>query len=536
MDLLVTRPRRSPAGRGSSLPLRWLPGSLGQRSLKRNVILNWAVSFIGAVVSLLVTPLVVRTLDTELYGVWTFLNGLTLYTNLLYFGLGASVMKGLSEASGRENAVGQTRLLGMALTIYAGLGTLCLVAAVLLSPVVPRLLARPLPPDLEHAASLTLVLLGIRLLFMFVNSAMSALVASQGRSDLVSAVMILVAVVRAAATIVVMQLPSPLVWLAALMAADAIVQLPLLVLCGKIVAPEVKLRPVLPTRPELASLYGFGAQAFVVQVSVLVIAYTDTALIGVILGAAAVTLYTLPLQLIEYSRVLVSGITQSLLPELAALRARGDMAGMRAIFFTAARMSATLALFVNVHLVLLGPAFLRLWVGPEIAEGSLRILACLAIAATASAVSLQVLLPYYQALDRMRVLAAIVIVEAVVNLALSVWLSQTLGVWGVALATAVPAVAVTFVLAPSRILPAIGVGLPEALRRIAAPALAVGAVSGLVQLAIGPWLPVTSFAVLAARAAVSVAAAGLTVLVAFPREGWMPIVARLAPGLARRLA
>lgn len=515
---------------------RWLSGALGQRSLKRNVVFNWTASFVGAAISLGITPLVVQALDTELYGVWTFLNGLTLYTNLLYFGLGAAFMKRLSEASGQGDDLTQTRLIGVALTIYTGLGTLCLVLAGLLSPLVPSLLATPLAPETERAASLTLALLGIRLLFMFVNSSMSALIASQGRADLVSAVMILVAVVRTVGTVVVTRWPAPLVWLAVLMALDAVVQLPLLLLCSRAVAPGVQLRPVLPTRAELASLYGFGAQAFLVQASMLLIAYTDTALIGVILGAASVTLYSLPLQLIEHSRVLVSGITQNLLPELAARRARGDVAGMRDIFFTAARLSATLALFVNVHLVVLGPAFLELWVGPEIAAGSFRILLCLAIAATASAVSLQVLLPYYQALDRMRGLAAIVIVEALVNFALSVWLAQALGVWGVALATALPAVAVTLLLAPRGILPQLEIAASEAFTRVAVPALIVGAASGGVQLAIGPWLPVTSFPVLAARAAISVAVAGLAVMAAFPREGWLPIVARLAPGLARRLA
>jgi O-antigen/teichoic acid export membrane protein len=85
----------------------------------------------------------------------------------------------------------------------------------------------------------------------------------------------------------------------------------------------------MPNRQELAVLLGFGLQAFIVQVAALVIGYTDTALIGVLLGAASVTLYVLPLQLIEHSRALIGGITQSLLPELAALRARGDTADVR---------------------------------------------------------------------------------------------------------------------------------------------------------------------------------------------------------------
>lgn len=514
---------------------RWLRGALGQRSLKRNVALSWGVSLVSAVVSLGITPLVVRSLDTELYGVWTFLNGLTLYGNLLYFGLGAAFMKRMSEASGRRDAAEESRLLGVALTTYAGLGVFCLVMAAAVSPIVPALLATPLAPEASRAASVTLVLLGVRLLFMFVNSALTALLASEGRFDLVSGVLILVSVLRALVTIEVTRSPAPLVGLAVLMVLDAVVQLPLLLLCCRAIAPAVRFRPVVPSRAELGALYGFGAMAFLVQMGELVIVYTDTALIGVILGAASVSMYALPLQLIEYSRVVVSGITQSLLPEIAALRSRGDTAGMRRLYFQAARMSATMAFFINVHLVMLGPAFLAVWVGPEIADGSFPILVCLAIAATASAASLQVLVPYYQALDQVRVLAVIVVVEAVANFALSIWLATRLGVWGVALATALPAVAVSLLLAPRRVLALLGIGLPQVVRQVVLPALAVGAAGAVVQVALGPWLPVTSYGTLAVRAMASCVIAGLAVPLAFPRDGWLPMVARVAPRLAQRL-
>jgi O-antigen/teichoic acid export membrane protein len=370
---------------------------------------------------------------------------------------------------------------------------------------------------------------------MFVNSAFSALLASEGRWDLVSGTMVLVAVLRAFATVVVVRWPAPLVWLAALMVLDAAAQLLLLAVCSRAIAPAVRFRPVLPTRAELTALYGFGAQAFLVQTSVLVIAYTDTALIGFLLGAASVTRYSLPLQLVEYSRTLVTGVTQSLLPELSALHARRDHAAMRALYFTAARTSLTLALFINVHLVAVGPAFLRLWVGPEIAEGSTLILLCLTVAATAAALSTQVLLPYYQALDRLGVLAVLVIAEAVVNFGMSVWLARALGVWGVALATAVPALGITMLLAPARVLPLLGIGLPDMLRRVIAPAVAVGLACAAVQLAVATSLPATSFAIIGLRGALSAVAAAAVVVGTFPRDGWLPIVARISPFLARRL-
>ena len=128
-------------------PLKALvPRSLLQRSLKRNIALNWTATLIGAVVSLGLTPITVARLQEEDYGIWTFLNGLTLYSNLLYLGLGSAFVKKMSEAVGRYDRPDQTRLLSVAGTLYTGLGLLCFALAVALAPVVAGGRAPPPAP------------------------------------------------------------------------------------------------------------------------------------------------------------------------------------------------------------------------------------------------------------------------------------------------------------------------------------------------------------------------------------------------------
>jgi len=95
-----------------------------------------------------------------------------------------------AEAAGRDDHAEQTRLLGIAWTLYLGIGLVCLATAVALSPFVPRLLATPLSPETLSAATVTMALLGVRLLLMFVNSAFTAFLTGLGRWDLVSGVVI----------------------------------------------------------------------------------------------------------------------------------------------------------------------------------------------------------------------------------------------------------------------------------------------------------------------------------------------------------
>jgi O-antigen/teichoic acid export membrane protein len=503
-----------------------VPDSWKRASLKRNVITNWVSTCVNVGLSFALVPLVVRALDKELYGVWSFLNGLTVYSNLIYMGLGAAFMKNFSEARGRGDTPALTRLLGVAFSLYMFLGGLCLAVAVAMSPFIPRMFATPLSAEAERATTICAVLLGVRILCFFVASAFSALLAAHGRMDLVSGTGAVGACLRTWAAVLAIRLPNPLVGLTVVVVAEALWQLGVMALLGRFVADAVRLTPVWPTRAELRSLYGFGFQAFLVQLGAALIAYTDTALVGVILGAASVTSYALPLQLIEYGRVLGNGVTMSLLPEVSAARARGDMGRIKQVYLRAGRVCAALAAFINVHLIILGPAFLGLWVGPAFVESSRSILLLLGIAAIAGSFAVQVLGPFFQALDVLKASVVITLLEAVLNLGLSIVLAQRIGLTGVALATALPACLVGMLLAPRYMLPKLGVSAAEFGRGIVAPAAALAITTVATQALISVWLDFDSYALLMLRVAASVLTAIPAAMWLFPREEWQPFVPR----------
>lgn len=498
-----------------TLSTRLLPGFLRQRSISRNVVLSWTSAVVYAALSLGVTPILVAQLHREAYGVWAFLNSLSLYSNLLYVGLGAAVLRGLSESAGHGDTRAVNRLFGIALVVYTALGGVCVAAALVVQGILPSMLAQPLSPDVHDAAQTVVVLLGVRIAFVFVSSALAAVIAAHGRADLTSVVSIVLAVLRSAAVLWAVSQPSPLPKLALISAIEIGLQVPLLAAVARGVAPGLSFQPRMPTLAELRGLYGFGIQAFVVQIAVLIVSYTDTVLIGVVLGAAAVGVYALPLQLIEHSRILVAGVTQNLLPELSARRARGEMDQVSRMFLVASRACATLSTFVNVHLVLLGPAFLALWVGPEIAAESPKILLCLGIAATAAALSTQAMTPAYMALDLVRVLLVILIGEAAVNFALSYWLAHAVGLWGVALATAIPAVAITLLFAPRPLLTRLRIALPHFVSYVFGPAALLAVASIATQLLLARWHTITSFVDLAVRVAASTTVCLALVLTTF---------------------
>lgn len=233
--------------------------------------------------------------------------------------------------------------------------------------------------------------------------------------------------------------------------------------------------------------------------------------------------------------MLVNGLTLALLPELAALHARRDFAGLKSVYLRSARMCAAMSVFINVHLVTLGPAFLTLWVGAAFTDEAPRILLFLCIAATLGALSTQVLVPFYQALDVLKILVVIILAEAALNIVLSVWFATAIGVWGVALATAIPALVITMALGPKYMLARLDVRPSEFFRKVLMPAVALAAGCVVTQNVLSIWLGMDSYGVLALRGACSFVVAVPVMVMTFPRHEWLPVVARLAPGLAARL-
>ena len=81
-----------------------------RQSLTRNVISNWLVLAGSVIYALVLTPLVVRTLGTELYGIWSFLNGLLAYAEMFYLDLGVAYVKYVAQFIARADQSGIRRL------------------------------------------------------------------------------------------------------------------------------------------------------------------------------------------------------------------------------------------------------------------------------------------------------------------------------------------------------------------------------------------------------------------------------------------
>jgi len=388
-----------------------------------------------------------------------------------------------------------------------------------MSSVVPHAFAEPLSPDAARVASATCVLLGAQLFFVFVGSAFSGLICGHDRYDLVNVVNIANVAVRFVAIPVIITPGSdPMLRLALLTCATAAGQTLILAAIAYRIVPRLSVRVVRCRIDELRILYGFGLPSFFIMLAVRLISFSDTTVIGIMLGASSVALYALPLQLMDYARMAVNGFTGVLLPRLTLLTTRGEMSSVRESYLSATRIACFLTAWLGATLMIVGPAFLNRWVGESFGEPARWVLIFLAVAAFGQVLSTHAPFGFYQAMHLVKFPAMVLTIEAAVNLALSIWLAPHLGITGVALATAVPAALISSVVLPRYMCRHLDLPMRTFLVASVLPGAVMFVANAIVLDVSGLVMASGSYAAIVARAALSVPVALLVFLTTFPAQ------------------
>lgn len=485
-------------------------------SLARNVMLNWTGMVLTIGVTFFVTPIVVRSLQQESYGVWSFLNSLLVYSDLLYLGLGPALVRAVATDHAQGRHADLNRTASVVLSMYVLAGGLCAAAFTVLSPFIPHFFAQPLATGTaETAASHACMLLGLQLLASFTGSAFSGVLTGLERADLIGFIRIFIVTGRTIAIVMLLGHAEPLVVLAGITATGAVLEACCLAWVASLVQPELSVRVVVPSHAELARLYGFGLQSFFIVFALTLIGYTDTTVIGVMIGATSVALYALPLQLAEYIRVVAAGVGGVWYPRLSVMAHRGDLQGLRDAYATVTRVTMFLASFVTANLILLGVPFLTLWIGPDFSHGTHWIVVCLSLATLIHIFAITGPIGFFQAMKALRFPALALFAEAVANLALSLFLAPRFGILGVALGTLIPAVIMGAFVLPRYLWLKLELRTEEAVRALV-PSCAVLAVTTASLWGLGHAIGNGSYVHLAAKTCLTVPGMALVFFALFP--------------------
>ncbi len=414
------------------------------KRVARNISSQWIAHAVTAAVGILMPPFLLGRLGAEGYGIHNLIGDLGGYSSMLYFGLGAAILKFVAEHDARDSQAELNETVSTIFAVYLRLGGVCLLIAFALSYPLPWIF--DVSPGLTAAARARLVMMGAAIFVEFVGSVYGGVLMGVQRFDVLNAVKLVMLLARNAAIVSLMLWRPSVIGVGVIALGATVIEQCLNVLYAHRVMPGLRVSLALYRKERLRSLFSFSAQSFLFTMSDRLINYSDNIVISQARGAAEGAVYAFPLRLVEFAREALDRATHVLMPGVSAAAARGEMGRVLNFWRTGNKLLMALALPVALVQVMWGRYVLELWLSGNsggdavrvIVEG-FRCLQWLALAFVAQMAGRGLARPLFEGLGELRVPSRIAVLEGAANLVLSLSLVRVWGIEGVAFATFLPA-------------------------------------------------------------------------------------------------
>lgn len=472
---------------------------------------------VTAVVSFTVVPVILRYISKADYGLWITMGEVMAYLAVLDFGTGAAVSRMAARLRNEADAGPLSRLVSTALWVNAAFAVIFVLAGTALLLVLPAWKA--IPPDrLSVAKAILLIMVARGALSFPIRVAANTLVGLQMQA--------FVNLLNAAGIVL-----APVIYLVLLRRDMGVAALPVGILAGTVITslptflllkhavPALKFGFTYVSWKEARQLFRWSSLFFLNNIAVIVIYYTDNVVIASRIDLASVARFTLTSNLLLYWQPLLVAVSDSAIPACVELYKLGELERLKTIFLQIMRVTLGAAFCVAVTAGVFNRDFVGLWVGGTSYGGNLLTLvfAFVLIHRTAMQVSSVVVI----STGRIRGVAIMSMVEAALNLALSLLLAKPLGILGVALGTAIASLGTSGWYVPRVLLQETRTSLLEYLRECWTPPLLAGsaalAAAALLRIIAAPMLwP----ALIASAGIVALVYAGVFGMLEFQRGDW----------------
>ncbi len=417
--------------------------------------------------SLVLVPFLIAQLGDGWYGTWILIGTILGYFAVLDFGMFSAAERYISLHYSRCDWTEVNAVLSTSMVLFCGAGVVALAAALAAAAAVPLFVA---DAEAGRIVRLALVVAAVDVALFFPGGLFNSIMVAQVRFDLAALLGIVKVVVRTGLILLVIGAGHGIVALAVITLATNTAERLAKAFIAWRLYPQMRLSLRLFQRTRIGTYARYGLYSFVAEVSEKVRFNVDVVVIGLVLGAAMVTIYNIAARLVSYYMQLMVSSIGFMMPVFAALAGQGDEAGLRRDFLFVSKLSVVLSTLFGGSLLLVGRPFIELWIGPDygVAFAPLAVIGAAVMLELAQTPSAHLLM----ALNRHAFLARLGTVEAAANLLLSLALARPLGLVGVALGTALPLLVARVLVQPAFVCRQIGLPLAVYVRAVGGLGLA----------------------------------------------------------------
>jgi O-antigen/teichoic acid export membrane protein len=393
---------------------------------------------VSAIQVLVITPLLVHGLGPERYGIWSLVWSFGLFAALLDLGLASATIRYVAQYTelGEETMV--IRTVSASFWVLLGLGGVALLVGSAFAPVVPVVFKAE---GQETATALLVVLVAAAIGAIIAGGAFQGCLGGLQRYSLLSTFYIVAAVAQTGSFALALYLGGGLVALGVALLSVSLAEQIARYIAVRHFLPHVRLSPRIFDRSFAKEILRVSVWISSTQVATAIRYRLDTIVVGFVAGVRAAGVYAVGQLLFFAADRFIRPALTGFFPFSAELAGRQDVERLRAAVLTGTRVALAAAGPLCVTGIVIAEPALRAWVGAGYGGAHLVVvyLLCALLLASISRAGLLML----QGSGNIRMPAAIVWGEAVLNFSLSVALGIVIGLTGVALATLIATLAVS---------------------------------------------------------------------------------------------
>jgi O-antigen/teichoic acid export membrane protein len=398
------------------------------RTLIRNSLSGGVAYAVDLLVTLLLAPYLLATLGAELFGVWILLVVVTNYFSLFDLGVSAGFIKHLTEAETLKRVNRRNQIVATGWVFYAAFSLLIIGVGVTAGGWLLRFL--------KVDPVFTPVYWGVLLVFGIRNSCVvyrSMLFARQ-RIDVLNAIAVSGALLRAAGTVAVLALGYGLVGLVTVSIGMALFHATLEVVMAYCACDGLRLRPFAASLSTFRTLSRYGIRVQTSRLADLIYLHVDKLLLSHFVGLGAVTFYELGGKVAGLTRTFPTVLLQGLLPAATELEAQHNRARLLRLYVKSSKYLAALAFPLAAFSILEAKSIMRVWLGPGDHGGAALALQVLTVAYLFHLL-MEVALAVARGIGVVQYEMRALLVTAMLNLSLSLLLIMQYGLPGALIGT-----------------------------------------------------------------------------------------------------
>jgi O-antigen/teichoic acid export membrane protein len=381
----------------------------------RSSLYSFTAFIWSAVVLVAITPLLIRHLGAEGYGIYALTIATVGFVGLLEFGMGTSLVQLLATRFARNEDEEARATIGASIVFYMVVGVAGTSIAVSIGLLFTSRLFS-LSNEATADARFAFVVAGLAFFFSSLTKSFSSIQLALQRYDVVAKVRILFATATGLGVVALLFAGFGLRAIVLLNALAEPLSLLTYFVLGRRSVRGLTMWPLWDT-PRLRRLLTFSGWVFVSSTSGLFLFQLDRIFLGTLASVELVTYYAVPGSVASYIYAATVTVSSVAIPVSASLASQQKTDQLAQLYIRATRLVAVFILSISIPAFVFAHEILLEWIGPEMAERSgdvFRVLILTYVALALTVVPFNVLV----GAGRPRIPAIINLVMAVLNVAL----------------------------------------------------------------------------------------------------------------------